>query len=87
MPTPRIVRYEKMDAYDALNFYHVAFRAANDAKASPGDLRELALSSDELVRGAVAMNAATPEDVLQVLRRDESAHVQECLVTRSASRL
>ncbi len=76
-----------MDACSALDLHHMSFRAASDAKASPGDLRELALSSDELVRGAVAMNASTPEDVLQALQRDESAHVQECLATRSASRL
>lgn len=73
-----------MDAPDALSLHHMAFRAANDAKASPCDLRELALSSDELVRGAVAMNASTPEDVLQALQRDESAHVQECLSKRMA---
>lgn len=74
----------KMDGLDAFNLHHLAFRAASDAKASPGDLRELALSSDELVRGAVAMNASTPEDVLQALQRDESAHVQECLSKRMA---
>lgn len=76
-----------MDVSDALSIHHMAFRAANDAKASPGNLRELSLSADELVRGAVAMNASTPEYVLQALQRDGSAHVQECLVTRSASRL
>ncbi|WLH05378.1 hypothetical protein [Pseudomonas lurida] len=71
-----------MDSDDALNLYHLAFRAANDPKALPGDLRELALSEDELVRGAVAMNLLTPQDVLQELLNDSSAHVKECLSKR-----
>ncbi|WP_312497287.1 hypothetical protein [Pseudomonas cremoris] len=73
-----------MDSDDALNFYHLAFRAANDPKALPGDLRELALSEDELVRGAVAMNLVTPEDVLKDLLNDSSAHVKGCLSKRMA---
>lgn len=73
-----------MDELDALNLHHMAFRAASDGNASPGDLRELALSIDELVRGAVAMNLATPEDVLQALLNDSSAHVLECLSKRMA---
>lgn len=84
MPTPGVGRHEKMDAYSALDFHHLAFRAANDSKAAPGDLRELALSSDEFVRGAVAMNLSTPEDVLQALLIDSSVHVQECLSKKMA---
>lgn len=73
-----------MDGLDPLNLHHLAFRAAKDAKSSRGDLRELTLSSDELVRGAVAMNLVIPSDVLQTLRSDQRAHVQECLSKRKA---
>ncbi|NVZ50062.1 hypothetical protein HX792_06930 [Pseudomonas sp. B6002] len=73
-----------MDATKAFNLFHLAFRAASDPDTTKGDLRELSLSSDEVVRGAVVMNKSTPSDVISRMRKDESFHVQECILAREA---
>lgn len=73
-----------MDAKKAINLSHLAFRAASDPDTTSGDLRELSLSSDEVVRGAVVMNKSTPSDVLSRVRDDESFHVQECILAKEA---
>lgn len=67
-----------------MDIAHLALRAASNPETAKGDLRELALSRDELVRSAVAMNGSTPPDLLNDLLSDESVHVQECSVGRRA---
>jgi hypothetical protein len=61
---------------------HQDFGYANDPDISVDALAELVASNDELVRGAVALNNATPDYLLQKLFFDKSAHVQDCLQKR-----
>lgn len=61
---------------------HADFRMANDEDTPADTLALLALSTDELVRGAVALNANTPSSILNKLREDASDHVQACLLLR-----
>tara|TARA_B100000780_G_scaffold267447_1_gene224552 strand:+ start:474 stop:656 length:183 start_codon:yes stop_codon:yes gene_type:complete len=55
---------------------------ANDPDIDVETLAELVASADELVRGAVALNNATPDYLLQKLFFDKSTHVQDCLLKR-----
>ena len=61
---------------------HQDFRLANDPDINVDTLADLVASNDELVRGAVALNNATPDFILQKLFFDKSAHVQDCLQKR-----
>ena len=61
---------------------HQDFRLANDPDIGGDTLAELVASADELVRGAVALNSATPDYLLEKLFFDKSAHVQDCLSKR-----
>lgn len=72
----------QMDEASAENLSHLAFRAASNPETPRGDLRELSLSADEIVRGAVVMNESAPEDVINRMREDESSHVQECILAK-----
>ena len=46
---------------------HQDFRLANDPDIGVDTLAELVASADEMVRGAVALNSATPDYLLQRL--------------------
>lgn len=62
--------------------FHFVFRQANDNETSPENLARLSRSADELIRGAVALNEATPKSVLCELLNDPSSHVLGCLRRR-----
>ena len=55
---------------------------ANDPDVSVDTLAELVAITDELVRGEVALNSATPDYLLLKLFFDKSTHVQDYLLKR-----
>ena len=60
----------------------VKFRQANNNKTSPEKLAALSKSTDEKIRGAIALNKATPTKVLEYLLNDKSGYVLSCLQKR-----
>ncbi|MFM8900479.1 MAG: GNAT family N-acetyltransferase [Burkholderiales bacterium] len=61
---------------------HTLFRQANDPDTSLNVLAKLSNSQSELIRGAVAYNKSTPEEVIEKLLQDTSAHVLSVLRKR-----
>lgn len=61
---------------------HVVFRQANDNETPTELLTSLSQSTDEVIRGAIALNKATPIKVLEDLLNDSSCYVLSCLRKR-----
>jgi len=61
---------------------HLMFRQANDNNSPKELLATLSKSNDEILRGAVALNPATPTNTLEELLNDSSSYVLSCLRKR-----
>ncbi|WP_211214753.1 N-acetyltransferase [Chitiniphilus shinanonensis] len=61
---------------------HSLFRQASDPDTSVQVLARLAGAEDEVIRAAVAFNAATPKPVLDALLADPSEYVRDCVTKR-----
>lgn len=61
---------------------HVALRQANDNETPTELLTTLSKSADEVIRGAIVLNKATPIKVLEDLLNDSSSYVLSCLRNR-----
>ncbi len=62
---------------------HLNFRNSNDNKAEKKVLELLSLSSEEIIRGAVALNLSSPSDIIEGLKVDSSTYVNDCLTKRN----
>jgi len=60
----------------------IEFQQANNNKKPTELLVALSKSNDEKIRGAIALNIATPIKVLEYLLNDKSSHVLSCLQKR-----
>ena len=61
---------------------HIVFRQANDNETPTELLTALSQSTDEVIRGAIALNNATPIKALEDLLNDSSSYVLSCLRQR-----
>ncbi len=61
---------------------HLILRQANDNESPKELLATLSKSNDEILRGAIALNPATPKDILEELLKDNSSYVLSCLRKR-----
>jgi RimJ/RimL family protein N-acetyltransferase len=61
---------------------HLVFPQANDSKSPQELLTSLSKSADEILRGAIALNPATPTEILEDLLNDKSGYVLSCLRKR-----
>ncbi len=61
---------------------HLIFRQANDSDSPKELLATLSKSKDEILRGAIALNPATPQEILEELLNDDSSYVLSCLRKR-----
>lgn len=61
---------------------HNAYLQANDRDSPKELLTTLSKSTDELLRGAVALNPSTPTEILEELLKDTSSYVLNCLRKR-----
>lgn len=61
---------------------HDDLREASDPDTPSERLSKLSNSKSEIVRGAVAANPSTLNFDIEILSKDESAHVQESLELR-----
>lgn len=61
---------------------HKEFRQANDPETSIDTLALLSKASNDLIRGAVALNQSTPNFILELLLNDTSEYVASCLKKR-----
>jgi RimJ/RimL family protein N-acetyltransferase len=61
---------------------HSILGQANDHNSPKELLETLSKSNDEILRGAIALNPATPIDILEGLLNDNSSYVLSCLRKR-----
>lgn len=66
----------------AISDRHIVFRQANDNETPEELLTALSKSTDEVIRGAIALNKATPIKALEDLLNDSSSYVLSCLRKR-----
>lgn len=64
------------------NNLHQDFRSANDPETSIDSLILLSQSSNDLLRGGVALNKSTPDYIIELLLSDTSEYVSSCLRKR-----
>lgn len=73
---------ERESNNSAISPSHIVFRHANDSDTPQELLTTLSKSTDEILRGAVALNPATPAEILEELLDDKSSYVLSCLRKR-----
>lgn len=72
---------EEIEDLSKINL-HKEFRQANDPETPIDTLVLLSQSSNDLLRGAVALNQSTPNFLVELLLNDSSEYVASCLRKR-----
>ena len=72
---------EEIEDLSKINL-HKEFRQANDPETPIDTLVLLSQSSNDLLRGAVALNQSTPNFLVELLLNDTSEYVASCLRKR-----
>lgn len=72
---------EEIEDLSKINL-HKEFRQANDPETPIDTLVLLSQSSNDLLRGAVALNQSTPNFLVELLLNDISEYVASCLRKR-----